>query len=112
MRLRNVRVNTPPIQVRVGGVFGQLINISATGALVKVPQALWPDREVPVFIDLPAERLQLRGRVSRYDPFSSSALRPAWLGSEYVLGITFTDLPPKAQEALKALCGDVFFKQE
>ncbi len=33
---RPVRVSTPDIEVRLGGEFGRLLDISATGALVRV----------------------------------------------------------------------------
>jgi hypothetical protein len=103
-------VTTPPIQVRIGSAFGRLVSVSATGALMQGPQALSPEREWRVFLDLEPERVELRARVTRYDPVSLSGA--TWQRQEYALGIAFTDLPPKAEAALKTLCGEMFAEQE
>jgi hypothetical protein len=63
-QFRDVRVRTAPIQVRIAGGFGRLMNISATGALVHARQAL-AEREYPVVIYLKPDPVELRVRVVR-----------------------------------------------
>ena len=111
-QLRSVRVATAPIQVRIARVFGRLVNVSATGALVQVQQALGPEREWPMLINVEPEPVDLRVRVIRSDAVSVELPGATWQRQEYAVALVFTELPLKAKEALKQLCGDAFGKQE
>ncbi len=110
--LRSVRVTTPPIQVRIGGVFGRLVDVSATGALVQGQQALSSEREWPMLINVEPEPVELRARVVRSTAVSIQLQGATWQRQEYALAVAFTELPPKAKAALKTLCGDAFGEQE
>ncbi|MBI3492480.1 MAG: PilZ domain-containing protein [Acidobacteria bacterium] len=111
-KLRSVRVTTQPIQVRIGGVFGRLVDISATGALVQGQHTLSSEREWPMLINVEPEPIELRARVVRSNVVSVQLSGATWQRKEYALGVAFTELPPKAKAALKALCGEAFGEHE
>ena len=111
-RIRNVRVTTSPIAVRIADVHGRLINISATGALTQVNQALQPERECQMYFSVEWEPVMLRGRVIRSEAVAVHLSGATWQRKEFAVALAFTDIPPKAHEALKALCGDAFDKRE
>ncbi len=111
-QLRSVRVATAPIQVRIARVLGRLVDVSATGALVQVQQALGSERDWPMLINVEPEPVELRVRVIRSGAVSVQLLGATWQRQEYAVALVFTELPLKAKEALKKLCGDAFDKQE
>ena len=98
--------------MRISDVHGRLVNISATGALVQVSQALTPDRECPMFLNVEWEPIKLRGRVIRSEAVPVHLSGATWRRQEYAVAFAFTEIPVKAKEALKTLCGDSFGKQE
>jgi CheY-like chemotaxis protein len=109
---RSPRVATGPLRVRIGGAIGLLVNVSATGALVRVPEALAPESEWPALIEIEPEPVELRARVVRSHPLSiplpgATARRP-----EYAVALAFTELPPRTKAALETLCGDALSKHE
>jgi hypothetical protein len=127
--LRNVRVRTAPILVSIAGDLGRLMNISATGALVHVRQTLTRGSEPPVRECLPRRNTSLTGPMVIHvkpDPIEVSVqvVRSSAVGFVQLPGATvmkseecdvalvFTDLSPKAQAAVKTLCGLAFEKQE
>ena len=127
--LRNVRVRTAPILVSIAGDFGRLMNISATGALVHVRQTLVRGSEPPVRECLPRRNTSLTGPMVIHvkpDPveLSVQVVRSTAVGfvqlpeatimksEECEVALLFTDLSPKAQSAVKRLCGLAFEKQE
>jgi CheY-like chemotaxis protein len=69
---RSPRVATAPLSVRVGGINGRLVNVSASGALVQLPHALPTDREWPMRIETEPQPLNLNVRVVRSDAVSVS----------------------------------------
>ena len=111
-QVRSVRVATSPIAVRIADVHGRLVNISATGALMQVNQSLAPQRECPIFLSVDWEPVTFRGRVIRADAVPVHLPGATWRRQEYAIAFAFTAIPPKAQEALKTLCGDAFDKCE
>lgn len=111
-RPRSVRVATAPIEVRLAGAIGRLVNISATGALVQVTHAPPPEREWPIFLNLEQEQVQLRSRVVRSDRVRIELTGATWQRQEYAVAVTFTDLPPFGAEAVHKLCGDAFEQRE
>ena len=110
-QLRPVRVRTAPIQVRIAGDFGRLLNISATGALVRVQQALTPERECPMAIHVKPDPFELQVRVVRSTAVSVQVPGEPWQ-QEFAGALAFTDLSPQAREAVKELCGQAFEKHE
>jgi hypothetical protein len=110
IRERAVRVPIEGVSLRIAAASGHLVNISATGALVRATESLAPNLEYPIYLDLLAERVQLTGRVIR-----SSAER----GQEhlrdredYLVAVRFTVLPPPARIAVARLCGSAFTLRE
>ena len=66
---RSKRVRPGRLRVRLHRTCeGILVNISESGALVQVPSAMAPDRQVTVNLDIGETPFQLRGRVVRSSP--------------------------------------------
>ena len=51
---RFTRVETTGIEARLGSVVGQMVNVSATGALLRMNAPFLVGRSCPLFINLPA----------------------------------------------------------
>ena len=111
-QLRRVRVATAPIQVRIAGVVGRLVDVSATGALVQVQQSLGLQYQWPLLINVEPEPVELRVRVIRSEAVSVQLPGATWQRPQYAVALVFTELSLKAQEALEKLCGDAFGKEE
>ena len=111
-QVRSVRVPTLPIAVRVAGVNGRLVNVSATGALVQVEQSLTKDRECPIVLTLETEPIKLRGRVVRSEAVPVHLTGATWQRKEYAVAFVFTEIPRGADDALRMLCGEQFDKRE
>ena len=118
---RHVRVRTAPIQVGIAGGFGRLMNISATGALVHVPQTLahecLPRSNTsvtgPLVIYVKPDAVELRVRVVRSTAVSVRLPGATVMKSEECdVALAFTDLLPAAQVEVKRLCGQAFEQQE
>ena len=109
-RERAVRVPVEGIQLRIAAASGHLVNISATGALVRATEPLTPNFEYPIYLDLPADRVQLTGRVIR----SSAAPTSTHVvdAEGYLVAVRFTALPPTARIAVARLCGEAFTQRE
>jgi hypothetical protein len=98
------------VQLRIAAATGHLVNISATGALVRATEPLTPNFEYPIYLDLPADRVQLTGRVIR----SSSAPSDDYIlaREDYLVAVRFTVVPPTARAAVARLCGPAFTQRE
>ena len=108
-RNRAVRVQVGNVQLRIAAATGRLVNISASGALVRATEPLTPNFEYPIYLDLPADRVQLTGRVIR----SSAAPDAQEVSREdYLVAVRFTVLPPSARAAVARLCGSAFTQRE
>ena len=94
IRQRAVRVPIEGVSLRIAAASGHLVNISATGALVRATEPLTPPFEDPIYLDLPTDRVQLTGRVIR----SSAAASEEHMreGEDYLVAVRFTVLPPGA----------------
>ena len=112
-RERAVRVPVEGIQLRIAAASGHLVNISATGALVRATEPLTPNFEYPIYLDLPADRVQLTARVIRS---SAAPVAPepthAIDHADYLVAVRFTVLPPTARIAVARLCGQAFTQRE
>jgi len=95
--------------LRIAAATGHLVNISATGALVRATEPLTRNFEYPIYLDLPADRVQLTGRVVRSSPAAND---DQLLRQDYLVGVRFTVLPPTARAAVARLCGDAFTRRE
>jgi hypothetical protein len=109
---RSLRVATAPHQVRVGQAVGLLLNISATGALVRLPEALAVTSEWPAVIVGGAEPVELPVRVVRSHALSIPTSDQTRDGPVYAVALEFTGLSPGAEAALQRLCGQAFSEHE
>jgi two-component system cell cycle response regulator CpdR len=112
LSLRVKRVSTPPLPVRIGGATGRLMNVSATGALVRMTETVTPERECQAVIETDPDPAEIRARVVRSQPMPGPPPEEAAAGLEYAVALAFLDLPPAARAALEALCGDAFSEHE
>src|SRR5262245_15031557 len=110
IRERAVRVPIDGVSLRIAAASGHLVNISATGALVRATESLPPNLEYPIYLDLPADRIQLTGRVIRSSAERSEAHVRDREG--YLVAVRFTALPPSARVAVARLCGTAFTQRE
>ncbi|PYR78873.1 MAG: hypothetical protein DMF87_12955 [Acidobacteria bacterium] len=106
---RAVRVPVDGVQLRIAAATGRLVNISATGALVRATEPLTPNFEYPIYLDLP-DRVQLTGKVIR----SSAAPSEEHIltREDYLVAVRFTVVPPTARAAVARLCGPAFTQRE
>jgi len=110
IRERAVRVPVEGVSLRIAAASGHLVNISATGALVRATESLAPNLEYPIYLDLLAERVQLTGRVIRSKAERSEKhLRDR---EDFLVAVRFTVLPPMARVAVARLCGSAFTQRE
>ena len=110
IRERAVRVPVEGVSLRIAAASGHLVNISATGALVRATESLAPNLEYPIYLDLLAERVQLTGRVIRSKAERSEKhLRDR---EDFLVAVRFTVLPPTARIAVARLCGSAFTQRE
>ena len=110
MRERAVRVPVDGVSLRIAAASGRLVNISATGALIRASELLAPHFDYPIYLDLPADRIQLTGRVIR----SGTAPNETELRQreDYLVAVRFTAVPPTARVAVARLCGTAFTQRE
>ena len=102
-RERAVRVPVEGVALRIAAATGHLVNISASGALVRATEPLTPRFEYPIYLDLPTDRVQLTGRVVRTNPAAPAG---------YLVAVKFTALPPTARTTVARLCGTAFTRRE
>lgn len=112
MQRRSVRVPAPPVQVRIAGTIGRLINVSATGALVQVERTLEAGRAWPMLINVEPEPVELHVRVIRSRAVSIELPDAIWQRQEFAVALAFTALPANSKDVLRDLCGDAYDRQE
>jgi hypothetical protein len=110
IRERAVRVPIEGVSLRIAAAAGHLVNISATGALVRATEPLAPNLEYPIYLDLPADRVQLTGRVIRSSAVAGGV--HVQDREDYLVAVRFTVLPPTARIAVARLCGSAFTQRE
>ena len=111
-QLRSVRVAPVPIPVRVRNVCGRLVNVSATGALVQLPETARAKVDWPLLLSVEPDAVELRAQVVRSSAVSVELEGATWRRQEYAVALAFTGLSPMAREALHKLCGDAFSERE
>lgn len=101
---RAERVRPGPLRVRLHRACeGILVDISATGALLRVPLALTPDRQITFKLEVEDASLQLSGRVVRSNPQQLQMAHATLARTEYQVAVEFSDLPPEQAAALQKL---------
>jgi hypothetical protein len=109
---RPVRVAVDAPQVRIAGTIGRLLEVSATGALVQVPDLLPPEREWRMLLTVEPEPIDVGVRVVRTTVVPIHLRGATWGRQECAVALAFTDLAPKAKAAIERLCGEAFGKSE
>jgi CheY-like chemotaxis protein len=110
-RGRSSRVRTRPVPVRLGDCVGQLVNVSATGALLRMPAPLVQGSEWSMVLESEPDPVAVRARVVWCGPLPLS-LHGTRRGEKYAVAIAFADVPGEAQQGLKRLCGDAFDRRD
>jgi hypothetical protein len=101
---RAKRVRPGPLRVRLHRTCeGILVDISESGALVQVPLALSPDRQVTFNLEIGDTALQLRGRVVRSSPHKLQMAEATLARTEYQVAVEFSELPSDQVAALRRL---------
>lgn len=90
--------------LRLANTTADLVNVSRTGALIRLNHELRTGGEWPLVLQLPtADPVWLHGRVvrcQRVEPGGGTALR-----NQYVLGLKFVNPPAEAEAMLDGVCG-------
>ena len=110
--IRCVRVDTPPLPVRIARASGRLVNVSASGALVMLNRALRTGSELSVHLTMDPAPVELLARVVRSDAVAVQLEGAVWNRQEHEVALAFTELSAIARQALQQLCGDAFEAQE
>ena len=101
---RAKRVRPGPLRVRLHRTCeGILVDISESGALVQVPWALAPDRQVTLNLEMGDTPLQLRARVVRSSPHKLQMAEATLARTEYQVAVEFSELPFDQLAALQRL---------
>ena len=108
---RPVRVSTPPIEVRLGVGFGRLLNISATGALLRIGAGLAMRREYPLILNMPDGPVPLKAQIMRAKPTVGDHQTASPM-SRHLVGVIFTELSAKAKHTIIELCGIAFSQKD
>ena len=93
MKARSVRVPAMGVPILVGAASGELINMSLTGALVRLSESPPIAQETFVLIGDPATAVPLRARIVRCEPLSGPS--PGRL-RRWLIALSFTDDDRKA----------------
>jgi c-di-GMP-binding flagellar brake protein YcgR len=101
--MRAARVTTPELEVRVGTEFGRLVDISATGALVRTHAALQLGYEYPLLVNSVRGPVSLAARVVRAVRLPHTQADREEDGQQ-LIGLQFTQLSARAKRALQDLC--------
>jgi CheY-like chemotaxis protein len=93
-------------------VTGDLLNVSATGALVKVARELPVGSEGPLLLDPDARRIDLFGRVVRCARMTIELPGAILKQSLFAAGVMFTYASASAVEGIAQLCGGAIAIEE
>jgi hypothetical protein len=105
---RFARVATTGIEARFGSEIGRVLNVSATGALLRMNASCLVGRSGPLFMNLPGSPISLMARVVRADRVPPDDAT----GGQFLVGVTFTEFSPPARQAIAKLCGASFTRHE
>ena len=105
-RRRAHRTRPGPLRVRMSpSSTGTLVDISASGALVRVDRTADVDTDVTLDVEWGETVIQLHGRVVRTTRASAGA-RTVWAeAAEYDVAVHFTGVSAQAREVLSRLAG-------
>jgi PilZ domain len=107
---RSSRVHTPEIEVRLGSEFGRLVNVSATGALIRTNTPFLLGRLCPLFVNLESP-VALTVRIVRAERAmpdgAEGETRP-----KYLVGVMFSEFSATTKQAVAKLCGAAFIQHD
>src|SRR5258707_9524966 len=111
--LRPMRVAAPALDVRLGPEHGRLVDISATGALIRTATPLSAGREYQMILNTPRLPARLMVRIVWAEPLRDMEFDPPQANfKDYLVGVRFTALPPTARQVVSRLCGPAFNQRE
>lgn len=94
------------MRARINDVTGDLVNVSATGALIRARRALGVCTEWPLVLDSEVRRIALSGRVVRCESAAVELPGGAILKrTVFALGVVFTAVSSAAMHNIVQLCG-------
>lgn len=102
---RPARVATTGLRARIASLEGQVVNISATGALIRAPRALSVGTEVPFTLDVDPNPISLTARIVRCQPAAIEISGAVMMREEFALGVMFSRTPAEAAQTIAQLCG-------
>ena len=103
-RRRAIRVHPGPLRVRLHRTCeGFLLNISALGALVRLPSSQTPEKRIKLHLEWDADTLELLARVVRSTPQQMATESATLARTEYQVAIEFSDIPPASASLLTQL---------
>jgi hypothetical protein len=105
---RFARVPTNEIEARLASEIGRVVNVSATGALLRTHAPFLVGRSCPLFMNLPSSPISLTVRVMRTEHVPADDTT----GGEYLVGVMFTEFSSPARQAIAKLCGASFTRHE
>ena len=106
---RFARVDGSNIEARLGSEIGHVVNVSATGALLRVNAEFRVGRSCPLFINVPGSPVSLIVRIVRTERMTPDEDAMA---SAHQVGVMFTEFSSTARQAIAKLCGASFHKHE
>jgi CheY-like chemotaxis protein len=94
------------IRARVTTATGDVLNVSATGALVRLLREITVGTHGPIVLDPEARRIEVSGRVVRCERTTIELAGGAILKqASYTVGIVFTQASGAAMQGIAQLCG-------
>lgn len=109
---RSTRVPAPAIEARLGSQIGRLVNVSATGALVRTNAPFLLGRQVPLTLDLVGTPVTLTVRIVRTERARTVDQCGDETHLQYFVGVMFTELRSLGRQAIATLCGAAFSQHE
>lgn len=106
-RRRSKRVRPGPLRVRMYDSEGSLIDISESGALVRLSVRQGRDVLMPFVLDWNDRSILLRGRVVRSLSQAVASASSALGRTEHHVAFTFVNLPPESTMAVSELVQSV-----
>jgi len=104
-----MRVAVDNLPLRIAGAVGHLVNISATGALVRTSTPTFHDEQCILQMETGWEVVEFAARVVR------SGIEPdtsARIDEQFVVALQFTELSSCARHTVALLCGDGYARVE
>jgi PilZ domain len=103
---------TSEVETRLGSEFGRLVNVSATGALVRTRMPFLIGRQCPLMLHAPNTTVTLFVRIVRTQHVAVELPGAISHLQEYLVGVNFLEVPAHAREVVQTLCGESFSRYE